>query len=242
MDYSLTIRLWQSSLRVLAGQPCGRRYNLSAMTKRFILVAGNIGVGKTSLAERVAARLGWTSGFESVADNPYLAEFYDDMRQWSFHLQVFFLGHRAQQHLALANASLSAISDRSIYEDAYIFARVLHHLGNLNERDYQSYRRVFDLVVSGLPRPDLLLYLTAPVPVLLERIHRRARPIEAGITEDYLQLLDSFYGEWLSSFDLCPVLTLRTQHLDFVHHDQHLNTVIDRIEAKLSGREELFFD
>ncbi len=212
------------------------------MTKRFILVAGNIGVGKTSLAERVAGRLGWLTGFESVADNPYLADFYDDMRQWSFHLQVFFLGHRAQQHLTLANAPQSAIADRSIYEDAYIFARVLHHLGNLSERDYLSYRHVFDLVVSSLPRPDLLLYLTAPVPVLLERIQLRARPIEAGITGDYLQLLDSFYGEWLSTFDLCPVLTLRTQHLDFVHHTHHLDTVMERIEAKLSGREEVVFD
>lgn len=212
------------------------------MTKRFILVAGNIGVGKTSLAERVGGRLGWMTGFESVADNPYLVDFYADMRQWSFHLQVFFLGHRARQHLALANAPQSAIADRSIYEDAYIFARVLHHLGNLNERDYQSYHHVFDLIVSGLPQPDLLLYLTAPVPVLLERIRLRARPIEAGITGDYLQLLDSFYEEWLGSFDLCPVLTLRTQQLDFVNHSHHLDTIIDRIEATLSGREEVIFD
>jgi deoxyadenosine/deoxycytidine kinase len=161
------------------------------MTKRFILVAGNIGVGKTSLAERVGSRLGWVSGFESVADNPYLADFYGDMRQWSFHLQVFFLGHRAQQHLALAHHPLSAIADRSIYEDAYIFARVLHHMGNLNERDYQAYRNVFELVVANLPRPDLLLYLTAPVPALLDRIRHRGRPIETGITADYLNLLDS---------------------------------------------------
>lgn len=212
------------------------------MTKRFILVAGNIGVGKTSLAERLGGRLGWTSGFESVADNPYLADFYTDMRQWSFHLQVFFLGHRAQQHLALANLSQSAIADRSIYEDAHIFARVLHHMGNLNERDYQSYRHVYDLIVSNLPRPDLLLYLTAPVPVLVERIRRRARPIESGITAEYLSLLDSFYNEWLGGFDLCPVLTIRTQQLDFVHHAHHLDTVIERIEAKLTGREEVVFD
>ncbi len=105
------------------------------MTKHFILVAGNIGSGKTSLTERIGARLGWRTAFESVADNPYLAEFYADMRQWSFHLQVFFLGHRAQQHLALANTPESAIAGRSIYEDAYIFARALHHLGNLSERD-----------------------------------------------------------------------------------------------------------
>lgn len=215
---------------------------MPAMTKRFILVAGNIGVGKTSLTERLGGRLGWVTGFESVVDNPYLAEFYGDMRQWSFHLQVFFLGHRAQQHLALAAQPQSAIADRSIYEDAHIFARVLHHMGNLNERDYQAYRNVYELIVSNLPRPDLLLYLTAPVPMLLERIRRRARPIEAGISADYLSLLDSFYEEWLQAFDLCPVLTIRTQQLDFVHHAHSLDTVIQRIEATLSGREEVIFD
>ncbi len=212
------------------------------MTKRFILVAGNIGVGKTSLTERLGARLGWITGFESVADNPYLPDFYADMRQWAFHLQVFFLGHRAQQHLLLAQSPQSAIVDRSIYEDAYIFARVLHHMNNLNERDYQAYRAVFDLVVANLPRPDLLIYLTAPVPVLVERIRQRARPIEAGITADYLSLLDSFYREWLTGFDLCPVLTLRTQQLDFVHHAHHLDTVIDHIEATLAGREEIVLE
>ena len=212
------------------------------MTKRFILVAGNIGVGKTSLAERLGGRLGWLSGFETVADNPYLADFYDDMRQWSFHLQVFFLGHRAQQHLTLAQQPHSAIADRSIYEDAHIFARVLRHMGNLSERDYESYRHVYELVVANLPRPDLLLYLTAPVPVLMGRIRQRARPIESGITADYLNLLDTFYDEWLAGFDLCPVLTIRTQQLDYVHDARHLDTVIERIEAKLAGHEELILD
>ena len=212
------------------------------MTKRFILVAGNIGAGKTSLAERLGARLGWMTGFESVSDNPYLADFYADMRQWSFHLQVFFLGHRAQQHLALARHPQSAIADRSIYEDAHIFARVLHHLGNLNERDYLAYRSVYDLVVDSLPRPDLLIYLTAPVPALLTRIRRRGRAIESGVTADYLALLDTFYDEWIDGFDLCPVLTIRTQQLDFVHRAEHLDLVMQRIEASLAGRDEVVFD
>ena len=125
------------------------------MTKRLALVAGNIASGKTSLTERLGARLGWQTAYESVADNPYLADFYDDMRQWSFHLQVFFLGHRAEQHLELARHPRSAIADRSIYEDAYIFARALYHMGNLSERDYQAYRQVFDMIVANLPRPDL---------------------------------------------------------------------------------------
>jgi deoxyadenosine/deoxycytidine kinase len=211
------------------------------MTKRLILVAGNIGTGKTSLTERLGARLGWRASFESVVDNPYLADFYGDMGRWSFHLQVFFLGHRAQQHLALAQCPESAIADRSIYEDAHIFARALHHMGNLSERDYQAYRRVFDQIVTGLPRPDLLIYLQAPVPVLIERIGRRGRQIESGINPDYLALLESLYEEWIQEFDLCPVLAIRTQDLDFVHKPRHLSTVIQRIQDKLSGREELIF-
>lgn len=211
------------------------------MAKHLVLVAGNIGTGKTSITQRIGDRLGWQTKYESVADNPYIADFYADMRQWSFHLQVFFLGHRAQQHLSLANSPQSAISDRSIYEDAYIFARSLHRLGNLSERDYLSYRRLFDLVVAGLPRPDLLLYLTAPVPVLMERISRRGRAIESGITADYLALLESYYEDWMQTFDLCPVLTIRSQDLDFVHKPQHLDIVIQRIQNKLAGREIMVF-
>ncbi len=211
------------------------------MTKRLVLVAGNIGAGKTSLTERLGTRLKWRTGFESVADNPYLPDFYADMRAWSFHLQVFFLGHRAEQYIEMAEMSQSVILDRSIYEDAYIFARALHHLGNIAERDYFSYRRVFDLVISKLPPPDLLIYLKAPVPVLIERIHRRGRSIESGITAEYLTLLDSFYEEWMQTFDVCPVLTIRTDDLDFVHKPQHLDIVIQRIQDKLAGREELVF-
>jgi deoxyadenosine/deoxycytidine kinase len=211
------------------------------MTKRLVLVAGNIGAGKTSLTERLGARLKWQTAFESVADNPYLPDFYADMRAWSFHLQVFFLGHRAEQYIDMAELPQSVILDRSIYEDAYIFARALHHLGNIAERDYFSYRRVFDLVVSKLPPPDLLIYLKAPVSVLIERIHRRGRSIESGITPEYLALLESFYEEWMQAFDVCPVLTIRTDDLDFVHKAQHLDIVIQRIQDKLAGREELVF-
>jgi deoxyadenosine/deoxycytidine kinase len=211
------------------------------MVKRLILVAGNIGSGKTSLTERIGDRLGWTTAYESVADNPYLPDFYADMRQWSFHLQVFFLGHRAQQHLDLWNDPLSAIIDRSIYEDAYIFARALHSMGNLSELDYLSYRKVFDLIVRTLPPPSLLIYLKAPVPVLMERIRRRARDIETGISAEYLSLLESFYDDWLKIFDLCPVLTLKTDDLDFVHKPQHLDLVVERIQDKLSGKEEMVF-
>ena len=217
------------------------------MAKRLIVVAGNIGAGKTSLTERLGARLGWETAFESVSDNPYLPDFYADMRAWSFHLQIFFLGHRSNQYLELARSERSAILDRSIYEDAYIFARALHHLGNLNERDYLAYRRVFDLLVSTLPPPNLLINLKAPVDVLAERIRRRGRDIETGITADYLNLLDSFYDDWMTSFDVCPVLTIHTGQLgresplDFVHNSRHLDIVVERIQDKLAGKEDVVF-
>jgi deoxyadenosine/deoxycytidine kinase len=211
------------------------------MTKRMIVLAGNIGTGKTSLTERLGARLDWQTAFESVADNPYLGDFYADMKAWSFHLQIFFLGHRAQQYLELAASPQSAILDRSIYEDAYIFSRALNHMGNLTERDYISYRRIFEMVVSRLPPPDLLIYLKAPVSVLINRIHSRGRAIEGGITSNYLSLLDSFYTEWMDTFDVCPVLTIRTDDLDFVHKTKHLDIVVQRIQEKLAGREEVVF-
>ncbi len=194
-------------------------------------------MGKTSLTERIGARMGWLTGYESVADNPYLPDFYNDMKAWSFHLQVYFLGHRADQYLQIARAPRSAILDRSIYEDAYIFARALHHMGNLSERDYMAYRRLFDVVVNGLPAPHLLVYLKAPVNVLLERIHRRARGIETGITAEYLALLDSFYDDWLKPFDTCPVLTIRTDNLDFVNKSSALDVVTRRMSDKLAGKE-----
>ncbi|NTU75943.1 MAG: deoxynucleoside kinase [Anaerolineaceae bacterium] len=211
------------------------------MAKKLILVAGNIGAGKTSLTERIGERLGWCTAYESVADNPYLPDFYKDMRIWSFHLQVFFLGHRAEQHLAMAQDPRSAIIDRSIYEDAFIFARALHQMGNINERDYGTYRQLFDLVVKTLPVPDLLIYLKAPVDTLVNRIKARGRDIESSISGDYLTLLDSFYEDWMTSFDMCPVLTIRSDDLDFVHKPRHLDLVIQRIQDKLAGKEEMVF-
>jgi len=211
------------------------------MTKHLVVVAGNIGVGKTSLTERIGSRLNWWTGYESVADNPYLSDFYTDMRAWAFHLQVFFLGHRAEQYMDAVRDPRSAILDRSIYEDCFIFARALHHMGDVSERDYLAYRRLFDLVMNSLPRPNLLIYLKAPVQVLMDRIRRRARNMETGITPEYLTLLDSFYDDWLGAFDMCPVLTIRTDDLDYVHQQQHLDTVIARIQDKLAGKEVVEF-
>ena len=211
------------------------------MPGKLVLVAGNIGTGKTSLTERLGDRLGWRTGYESVIDNPYLGDFYQDMNAWSFHLQVYFLGHRAQQHLELVKDNRDAIADRSIYEDVKIFARALYHQGSMSERDYVSYKRVFNLIAGGLPDPDLLIYLIAPPDVLLERISERGRDIESGITLDYLSLLDSFYDDWMKTFDLCPVLKIRSDDLDFVHRKGHLDIVADLVHEKLTGKEEVVF-
>ena len=212
------------------------------MPKHLILIAGNIGSGKTSLTERIGERLGWHTAYESVADNPYLPDFYNDMKTWSFHLQVFFLGHRAKQHQEMASDPRSAVIDRSIYEDAYIFCRALNHLGNLSELDYRTYQSVFDLLIPTLHKPSMLIYLRCPVDALMNRIHKRGRDIESGITADYLSLLESYYDEWMESFDICPVLTIRTDDLDFVHKAKHLDIVIQRIQDKLAGKEEVVFE
>ena len=212
------------------------------MPKHLILVAGNIGSGKTSLTERIGERLGWRSAYESVAYNPYLPNFYNDMKTWSFHLQVFFLGHRAKQHQEMASDPRSAIIDRSIYEDAFIFCRALNHLGNLTELDYQTYQNVFNLLIPTLPKPSMLIYLRCPVETLMARIHKRGRDIESSISAEDLSLLESYYDDWIGSFDSCPVLTIRTDDLDFVHKSKHLDIVIQRINAKLSGKEEVIFD
>ncbi len=211
------------------------------MAGKLVLVAGNIGTGKTSLAERLGDRLGWKTAYESVIDNPYLGDFYKDMDAWSFHLQVYFLGHRAQQHLELVSDNHSAIADRSIYEDVKIFARALYQQGSLSERDYRSYQRVFNLIADHLPEPDLLIYLIAPPEILLKRIEERGRAIESGISLEYLTLLDSFYDDWMKTFNLCPVLKIRSDDLDFVHKKGHLDKVANLVHEKLTGKEEIVF-
>ena len=211
------------------------------MSGKLVLVAGNIGTGKTSLTERLGDRLGWCTAYESVIDNPYLGDFYQDMDAWSFHLQIYFLGHRAQQHLELVSDNRSAIADRSIYEDVKIFARALYHQGSLSERDYRSYQRVFQLIADHLPEPDLLIYLIAPPEILQKRSEERGRAIESGISLEYLTLLDSFYDDWMKTFNLCPVLKIRSDDLDFVHKKGHLDTVANLVQEKLTGKEEIVF-
>jgi deoxyadenosine/deoxycytidine kinase len=211
------------------------------MAKRLVLVAGNIGAGKTSLAEKIGQKLGWHTAFEELDQNPYLGKFYGDMKTWGFHLQVYLLGQRAEQHLKAYRDPSSYILDRSIYEDYHIFARALNNLGSMSDEDLATYRRIYNMIIEYLPWPDLLIYLRAPTDTLMRRIKIRGRDMETGITQEYLGLLDGFYDDWLAKFDLCPVLTVPSGNLDFVHYPQNLDIVISKMEEKLSGKEDVVF-
>lgn len=209
--------------------------------KKFIVVAGNIGVGKSSLVQLLCARLGWQPFFEPVAENPYLADFYRDMTTWSFHSQVFFLSHRLQIHLRLAQYPGSVMQDRSVYEDAEIFARNLSLQGNFSQRDYATYRSLYQTLVEFLPAPDLVIYLRASVPTLLNRIALRDRSYERKIAPEYLERLNKLYEDWIGGFSFCPVLTVPADDLDYVARSRHLDLVARKVQEKLTGKEEVVF-
>lgn len=200
----------------------------------FVAIAGNIGVGKSSLTARLAESFGWTPFFEAVDDNPYLADFYDDMRRWSFHSQIYFLSRRLRHHSDLIQHPNSVIQDRSVYEDAEIFARTLYEQGDMDERDYRSYRELYTVMVDLVPPPDLMVYLQASVPTLQARIASRGRDFERSISADYLAQLNHLYDEWIADFTLCPVLTLDANQLDFVHHQADFELITSRIGAELA--------
>lgn len=207
------------------------------MDRQLVVVSGNLGTGKTTLVQRVGQNLNWHTVYESVEDNPYLEDFYGDMRTWSFHLQIYFLGHRAKQQLEAVAANKSVIMDRSVYEDANVFAKALHSLGNITDRDYENYLRVFNLVVGGLPPPDLLIYLKAPIEVLIQRMHNRGLRFDyEGINAEYLTLIDSFYEEWIPTFDLCPVITINTNDFNYVNDEGSLEKIIKRIFLSLQDK------
>lgn len=209
--------------------------------KRYIAIAGNIGVGKSTLVTKVCERLQWEPYFEPVAENPYLEDFYKDMKSWAFHSQVFFLTHRLRSHKALLENPASVVQDRSVYEDAEIFAKNLYLHGQISERDYVTYQGLFDLLVTMLRPPDLVVYLQATVPTLVSRIKKRSRQIESNIAESYLNELDKLYNAWIDSFTLCPVLTVPADEIDFVAYPGHLDLIVDKIKQKLESNQEVVF-
>jgi deoxyadenosine/deoxycytidine kinase len=208
---------------------------------KFIAVAGNIGVGKSTLVGLLCQRLGWQPFYEPVTENPYLTDFYADMQAWAFHSQIYFLTHRLRIHRQLLNYPNSVIQDRSVYEDAEIFARNLHLQGAINRRDYDTYWDLYRVLVEFLPPPDLVIYLRASTATLLARISRRNRDYERTISANYLDQLNHLYESWISGFTLCPVLTVPADGLDYVANPTHLDLVVRKVQEKLTGKEEVIF-
>lgn len=210
--------------------------------KKFIAVAGNIGVGKSTLTALLAENLGWEAYYEAVDDNPYLADFYQDMRQWSFHSQIFFLSRRLRDHHHILDRPGTVVQDRSVYEDAEVFAENLYRQAHMAERDYRTYRGMYEAMTLFLPPPDLIVYLRASVPTLQHRIRMRGRDFEQEVTSEYLEQLNQLYEEWIERFSLCPVLTVPSDNLDFVKYNSHMELIAAKIVEKLTGKEVVVFD
>lgn len=211
------------------------------MAKHFVAVAGNIGAGKSTLTTMLSQKLGWKPYLETVAENPYLADFYQDMHAWSFHSQVFFLSRRLRHHRQLLDQPHSVVQDRSVYEDAQIFARNLYLQGYMSDRDYGCYQEIYQTLTEILPPPDLVVYLKATPATLMGRIALRGRDFESDISVEYIEQLNALYEEWIDGFETCPVLSVPADRLDFVLHSDHLDLIAEKVQAKLRGDQLVLF-
>lgn len=200
-------------------------------TSPFIGIAGNIGVGKTTFTQTVADRLGYTPYFESVIDNPYLNDFYHDMERWSFNLQIYFLHHRFNTHVAMTNSSTGTIQDRTIYEDVEIFAKNLHDIGKMSKRDWENYTGLFQVMTSYLKVPDLIVYLKASTDTLITRINKRSRDFENQIDPEYLHQLNILYGKWISDIQNIPVYTIDTDNFNIFQDHDTLDEILEKIQS-----------
>ena len=199
-----------------------------------IAIAGNIGAGKTSLTELIAKHYNWEANFEDVIDNPYLDDFYNHMERWSFNLQVYFLKSRFQQLLSFKNNKKTMVQDRTIYEDAYIFAPNLNAMGLMNQRDFKNYQELFNLIESLIEGPDLLIYLRSSISNLVSKIHKRGREYENSISIDYLSRLNERYEAWISTYDKNKMIIIDVNDIDFVEDKNDFNSVVEEIEKGLN--------
>lgn len=200
-----------------------------------IAVAGNIGAGKTTLTNLLAKHYKWTPQFEDVLENPYLEDFYQDMERWSFNLQVYFLNSRFRQVLDIRESGNKIIQDRTIYEDASIFAPNLHAMGLLSQRDFDNYSSLFDLMEKVVAAPDLLIYLRSSIPNLVNQIHKRGRDYENTISIDYLSRLNERYEAWIHGYDKGNLLIIDVDDIDFVNNPEDLGGIINKIDAEMTG-------
>ena len=198
-------------------------------------IAGNIGAGKTSLAELLSKHYKWEPHFEDVIDNPYLDDFYVHMERWSFNLQVYFLNSRFRQLMSFNGSEKSVVQDRTVYEDAYIFAPNLHSMGLMNQRDFKNYISLFELMESMIKAPELLIYLRSSIPNLVSKIHKRGREYENSISIDYLSRLNERYEAWISTYDKGKLLVIDVDNLDFVHNKEDLGVIIEKVDAEMNG-------
>ncbi|MDN5287076.1 MAG: deoxynucleoside kinase [Mucilaginibacter sp.] len=200
-----------------------------------IAIVGNIGAGKTTLTEMLARNYGWEPLFEAVDNNPYLEDFYSDMKRWSFNLQIYFLNSRYRQIFDIQKSGRNILQDRTIYEDAYIFAENLHDMGLMTTRDYENYQSIFDNITEYIKPPDLLVYLKASVPTLVNNIQRRGREYEIGIRLDYLSKLNEKYEKWIRNYKLGKLLILDKDNLDFANNTEDMATIVQLIEREING-------
>lgn len=202
---------------------------------KHIAIAGNIGAGKTTLCTRLGKHFGWDVHYETTEDNPYLSDFYHDMQRWSFNLQIYFLNSRYQQILNILNGDKTVVQDRTIYEDAYIFAPNLHTMGLMSERDFQNYFDLFKTMSSQIQPPDLLIYLRASIPTLVSHIQSRGRDYEGSMSLDYLKRLNERYENWVASYTEGKLLIINSDDIDFENNAEDLGSVVDMVRAELHG-------
>jgi deoxyadenosine/deoxycytidine kinase len=202
---------------------------------KHVAVAGNIGAGKTTLAKKLSHHYGWKTEFEAVENNPYLEDFYADMKQWSFHLQVYFLNSRLNQVKRIRKEEHTVVQDRSIYEDCFVFAKNLYESGNMTERDYENYLALFKSMSPVITPPDLLIYLRADIPKLVGQIEKRGRNYEESIRIDYLKTLNQHYEEWIKNYDLGKLIIIDVNQLDYLNNVEDFALIVSKIDTEING-------